>query len=194
MAEVRRSGRDRILDTAAELFYADGFHQVGVDLIVERSGVAKTTLYRHFASKDELIVAWLERANRQFREWFDTAVARRRTPKGGLIGVFEALEKLATSPECLGCTFQVTAAEFPDPTHPGHATAVAHKQAVRHRLRGLAADTGARDPDALGDSLLLLMDGAFAAARMYGPDNPAARVAGAARALIDRAIPPTGRR
>ncbi|HET9012454.1 MAG TPA: hypothetical protein VFN38_11605, partial [Gemmatimonadaceae bacterium] len=96
---------------------------------------------------------------------------------------------LATSPACLGCTFQLAAAEFPERGHPGHATALDHKQAVRARLGDLAAAAGAREPAALADELLLLMDGAFAAARMYGRSSPAARVATAARALIDAHLP-----
>ncbi|HEX6286649.1 MAG TPA: TetR family transcriptional regulator, partial [Acidimicrobiia bacterium] len=87
--------------------------------------------------------------------------------------------------ECLGCTFQGTAAEFPDRDHPGHQVAVAHKDAVRQRFTALARQAALTEPEALGDQLLLLMDGAWVAARMYGSDNPAAGVAQAARRLID---------
>jgi AcrR family transcriptional regulator len=182
-----RSARDRILDTAAELFYAHGFHAIGVDLIVEHAAVAKTTLYRHFPSKDDLIGAWLERANEQFWSWLDESVAPGDTPAAQLVHLYDAVEQLATSPTCLGCAFQVTAAEFPEPTHPAHGVALDHKEAVRARLRDLAADAGAADATALGDALLLLMDGAFAAARMYGPSSPAAHVGAAARILIETA-------
>ena len=102
-----------------------------------------------------------------------------------LVGMFGAIEKLATSPECLGCTFQGTAAEFPSPDHPGHEVAVAHKTAVRDRFATLAREAGLHDPDRLADCLLLLMDGAWVAARMYGPDNPARGLAATARTLID---------
>jgi AcrR family transcriptional regulator len=187
------SARQRILDTAAGLFYEHGFHAVGVDLVIERAGVAKTTLYRHFPSKDDLIVAYLEDANEQFWAWFESSLASAAPGRDQLLALFDAVQKLATGPGCLGCTFQVTAAEFPEPDHPGHATALAHKQAVRVRLRGLATDAGAGDPAALADALLLLMDGAFAAARMYRRSSPAKTVADAARVLID-AHTPTGRR
>lgn len=182
------SGRERILETAAALFYERGFHAVGVDLVIERAGVAKTTLYRHFPSKDDLIVAYLERANEQFWTWLDAAVVPDVSPRDRLIAVFEAVQKLACSRTCLGCTFQVTSAEFPDPAHPCHATALAHKQAVRTRLRQLARDAGADDPDSLGDALLLVMDGAFAAARMYRRASPARHVVAAAQALIDAQV------
>jgi AcrR family transcriptional regulator len=190
---VAASGRERVLQTAAELFYERGFHAVGVDLIIERAGVAKTTLYRHFPSKDDLIVAYLDDANTRFWSWFDGAVDTDAPPREQLVGLFEAAAKLATSPACLGCTFQVAAAEFPESGHPGHATALSHKQAVRTRLSDLAAAAGAPEPTALADGLLLLMDGAFAAARMYGRSSPAARVATAARTLIDAHLPAKAR-
>jgi AcrR family transcriptional regulator len=189
---VAESGRERVLRTAAELFYERGFHAVGVDLIVDRAGVAKTTLYRHFPSKDDLIVAYLREANDRFWAWFDTAIDTDLPPREQLIALFEAVEKLASSPASLGCTFQATAAEFPEPAHPAHATALAHKRAVRARLRELAGAAGATDPAALADGLLLVMDGAFAAARMYRRASPATRAAATARTLIAAHIP--GRR
>jgi AcrR family transcriptional regulator len=178
------TARDRILCTASELFYERGFHAVGIDLIIERAGVAKATLYRHFPTKDDLISAYLEDADARFSEWFDASINPDVTPAEALVGIFDSVAILATSPECLGCTFQVTAAEFPEASHPGHAVALAHKQAVRGRLRELSKETGARRPDELADGLLLLMDGAFAAARMHGHDNPGGQVGAVARTLI----------
>lgn len=183
------TARDRILATAAELFYAHGFHAVGVDLIIERAGVAKATLYRYFPSKDDLVVAYLADADGRFWSWFDAALDPAADPREQLAGLFDQVAKLATGPACLGCTFQVTAAEFPEHDSPAHVTALAHKQAVRRRLRGLAVAAGVADPDALADGLLLVMDGAFAAARMHRHRNPARHAGRAARALIDAAIP-----
>lgn len=185
------SGRDAILDTASQLFYEQGFHAVGVDLIVARAGVAKTTLYRHFPSKDDLIVAYLEAADERFRVWFDASLDPHAAPAERLAGLFDALARLVTSPTCLGCAFQAAASEFPELTSAGHATALAHKRAVRARLRELAAEAGAADANALGDALLLLMDGAFCAARMYGPRNHGGGVDTVARALIMAAVPGT---
>lgn len=177
--------RQRILETAQRLFYRDGFRAVGIDTIIAEAGVAKMSLYRHFPSKDDLIVAHLEESNRQYWEWLDGAVAHLDNPKQKLVGMFEAIEKVATSPECLGCTFQGTAAEFPDRDHPGHQAALAHKRKVRDRFVRLAQEAGLRDPERLADSLLLLMDGAWVAARMYGPRNPAAGLAATAGTLIE---------
>lgn len=183
-----QSGRERILATADELFYERGFRAVGVDLIVARAGVAKTTMYKHFPSKDALIVAYLERAGERFLAWFEDSVDPRATPVESLAGLFDALGRLVTSPSCLGCPFQATAAEFPDPGGAGHATALAHKETVRTRLRQMAAGASAPDPLRLGDSLLVLMEGALVAARMYGPDNPATGIGATARSLIDAAL------
>lgn len=180
----RESTRDRVLRVAGELFYERGFHAVGIDLIIERAAVAKATLYRHFPTKDALIAAYLDDADTRFWGWFDAALDAGSAPADALGGLFDAVATLASSPACLGCTFQVSAAEFPDRAHPGHAVALAHKDAVRARLRDLAVAAGADRPDQLADSLLLLMDGSFAATRMYGPDNPGRHAGVAARALI----------
>jgi AcrR family transcriptional regulator len=179
--QSERSARDRILDTVSDLFYRDGYRAVGIDTIVAESGVAKMTLYRHFASKDDLIVAYLERANAEYWAWLERAMAEVDDPKAKLLAAFEATAKLATSPRCLGCTFQGAASEFPERDHPGHRVALAHKKSVLERLAGLARAAGLRDPDALAARLLLLMDGAWVAARMFGPANHAAVVADAAR-------------
>ncbi|MCZ7533872.1 MAG: TetR/AcrR family transcriptional regulator [Acidimicrobiia bacterium] len=177
--------RERILETSQRLFYRDGFRAVGIDTIIAEAGVAKMSLYRHFPSKDDLIVAYLEASNRQFWEWLDGEVAGIDDPLDRLIAMFEAIEKLATSPECLGCTFQGTAAEFPDRDHPGHQVALDHKKAVRDRFVDLARQAGLSDYEELGNQLLLLMDGAWVAARIFGPHNPATGLTAAARALID---------
>jgi AcrR family transcriptional regulator len=180
--------RERILETAAELFYRDGYRAVGVDTISERAGVAKMTLYRHFPSKDDLIVAYLEESNRRFWEWFEGAIAAQEDPRERLRALFEATGSLAAGPDCLGCAFQATAAEFPQVGHPGHRVAAAHKRAVIERLAELAGAAGAPDPEELARELLLLMDGAFASARMFGRHGPAASVGGAAEAVIDRGL------
>lgn len=176
--------RERILETAQRLFYRDGFRAVGIDTIIAEAGVAKMSLYRHFASKDDLIVAYLEASNEQFWAWLDAAVGDVNAPEQELLAIFGAIEDLATSPQCLGCTFQSAAAEFPDEDHPGHRVAVAHKQAVRRRLATLASRAGLSDPEGLAGQLLLLMDGAWVAARMRATDNPAAGLLAAAEALV----------
>ncbi|HWC12202.1 MAG TPA: TetR/AcrR family transcriptional regulator [Acidimicrobiales bacterium] len=175
--------RERILETASRLFYRHGFVSVGVDTIVAEAGVAKMSLYRHFPSKDDLIVAYLERSNTQFWGWFEGALGQ-GSPREQLVRVFEELGGFATSPACFGCMFQLAAADFPDPEHPANRVALAHKRSVIDRLRDLAARAGSADPDALASQLLLLMDGAFVASRMFRSASPAAHVGGAAASII----------
>jgi AcrR family transcriptional regulator len=176
--------RARILATAARLFYHYGFHAVGIDRIIAESGVAKMTFYRHFPSKDALITAYLDQADAEFWAWIDTATAAITDPVARLRAMCQAVADLATSPQCLGCTFQASAGEFPDPQHPAHQVALAHKQALRQRLATLAAEAGLRDAETLAGQLLLLIDGAWAAARIYGPANAATTLPAAADALI----------
>ena len=180
------SARDRLLEVAGALFHRHGFQAVGIDRILAESGVAKMTLYRHFASKDELIAAYLDRADGQFWSWAEAALATAKTPEGRLRALFDAVGRLATSPECLGCVFQGAALAFPDRRHPGHRRAIQQKRGLRERLAALAAQARLRAPAELADQLLLLMDGAWAAARMFGADDtPAASVKAAAQTLID---------
>jgi AcrR family transcriptional regulator len=185
-AVLRESAaRERILEAATVLFYRDGYRAVGIDTIVAESGVAKMTLYRHFPSKDDLIAAYLERSEAAFWGWFEGELREVEDPRARLIAAFEAVATLATSERCLGCSFQAVAAEFPEPDHPGHHVALAHKRRVLERLGGLAREARLRDPDGLAAQLLLLMDGAWVAARMFGPGNHADGVGEAARMLIE---------
>jgi AcrR family transcriptional regulator len=181
--------RDRILETAERLFYRDGYRAVGVDTIIAESGVAKMTLYRHFPSKDDLIAAYLERTNRQLLDWMEGLIAPHPDPREALEAVFEGVAKLASSPECLGCAFVGAAAEFPGLQHPGHVVALDHKRAVVGRLRDLAKGAGARDPGGLAEQLLLVMDGAWSAARVFGPGSHGGRAAAAAKALVAAHVP-----
>ena len=183
--------RQRILDIAGDLFFRKGYRAVGVDTIVQEAGVAKMTLYRYFPSKDDLIVAYLEQVNQVFWDWFDAAIGPfEGEPRRQLAAVFAALEKLVKSPKCYGCAFLAAASEFPELDSPGHRVALAHKQAVRDRFHGLAGQAGARQPDVLADQLLLLMDGAFAAVRVFGQGNSGASVADAATTLIEAQLGP----
>ncbi|NTU83457.1 MAG: TetR/AcrR family transcriptional regulator [Chloroflexales bacterium] len=184
-ASSERSVRERILSTAGQLFYRRGYHAVGVDTIIAESGVAKMSLYRHFPSKDALIAAYLERANAQVLALLDEAAASEAEPLARLRALVAQVARIATGPQCLGCVFQMSAAEFPERDHPAHQVAVAHKLAVRGRLLDLARLAGLRDPQVLSDQLLLLIDGAWIAARMFGPESPATSLIGAADALIE---------
>jgi AcrR family transcriptional regulator len=185
---VQSAARERILETAARLFYRDGYRAVGVDTIIAQSGVAKMTLYRHFPSKDDLIAAYLERTNGELLKWMEGLIAPHGDPRAALEAVFAGVAKLASSPECLGCAFVGAAAEFPELDHPGHQAALGHKRQVVDRFRDLAEAAGARDPQGLAEQLLLVMDGAWSAARVFGPGSHGQRAGEAAKTLIDAQV------
>ncbi len=185
MSEQHRPVRQRILETASQMFYRDGIRAVGIDAIIARSGVAKMSLYRHFLSKDALVAAWLEERNAFFWQRWDKAEA---SAAGDLRARIEAILDMvaatASHPGWRGCPFLNTCTEFPEPSHPARAVILAHKRMVQERLRTLAAAAGARDPDLLARQLQLLIDGAYAIGQSLGPDGPAGTVASAGRALI----------
>ncbi len=179
------SPRERILETATQLFYAHGYRAIGVDRLILESGVAKMTFYKHFPSKDSLIQAYLEKSTTGFWTWINSITEKYLSPREQLIAIFQAVAKQAISPACLGCAFLHAAAEFPEVNHPAHQTALEYKRGVLAKLEALSQEAGAANPKALSEDLMLLMDGAWAAARMFGAGNHAARVAQTAEILID---------
>jgi AcrR family transcriptional regulator len=179
--------KEKLFQTAARLFYQHGYRAIGVDTIAAESGVGKMTLYRYYPSKDDLIVAFLRQSNEDFWGYFEQATQHANSARDKLQAFFAALQNYVTSPDCYGCPFINIATEFPEAGYPGHQVALEHKQTVRARFVQLARTAGASQSEELANALLLLMDGAYMAARMYGvsPANPAKGVAEAARQLID---------
>lgn len=183
------SPKDRLFQTAARLFYQHGYRAVGVDTIAAESGIGKMTLYRHYPSKDDLILAFLDDSDQEFWEYFEHSTQAAGSPRAKLLAFFQSLQAYVTGPECYGCPFMNFATEYPDRSHPAHQRSLRHKQKVLERFTQLAQDAGAPDPGQLAGALLLVMDGAYMAARMYGaaPENPAHHAAETARRLIESA-------
>jgi AcrR family transcriptional regulator len=183
------SARDRILETAFRLFYAHGIRGVGVDTIIAESDVAKATLYNHFPSKDELALAYLERADAAWQGALRTAAqAAGSDPRDQLVGMFDALAVTCRRDGYHGCAFINTAAEVPSGS-PVHARTVAHKQAVREWVRDLSLQAGAADPDALASGLTLVLDGALSAGVLDADPAVPEAAARAARALVAAQCP-----
>jgi AcrR family transcriptional regulator len=180
-----RPARERLLAVAGDLFYRQGIRPVGVDEIVAKADVAKMSLYRSFASKDELAAAYLRAVDQRYWRWWDDVLARHpNAPHDQLKALFQALAQRATRPDWRGCPFTNAATEFPEAGHPARAVAEGNKHELKRRLFGLASACGARRPEALADQLVLLFEGAYASAQTFGPAGPASEVAAAARALI----------
>jgi len=191
------NARDRILATACDLFYAHGIRGVGVDRVVAESGVAKATLYSHFPTKADLVIAYLQAADNYWQGQLRAAAdAAGPDPGDQLVGLFAAVDVAGEPGGFRGCPFLNTAAES-TPGSAIHQATVAHKLAVRVWIRGLAESAGSRDPAGLARALTLLLDGAMSAAAMdAGPDVPTT-VAVTARTLVDAALarpPKPGRR
>lgn len=159
-----------LLRAAGELFYQEGVRAVGVDAVVERAGVNKMSLYRQFASKDELIVAYLEQANDCFFSYFDNSIDQHPgQPVRQIAQYFEDLSHRASREGYRGCPFVNVAAEFPDPSHPARQIVARNKAQLIERLTALTTAAGADDPAGLADALALLIEGVYAASQTYGP-------------------------
>jgi AcrR family transcriptional regulator len=177
---------DRILSTAGELFYREGTRAVGVDEIVAKAGATKPSLYRAFASKDQLIAAYLEGQEEGFWAYFEAAVAKHPDdPKAQILAFFDELADRATQPGYRGCALTNAAVEYPDPQHPGRKVSVEHKEELRLRLRTLARAMDAKKPKKLADGLLLLIEGVYVSSQLFGPEGPAGAARSAAEALIE---------
>lgn len=186
MSRIQTDARQRILAVADELFYREGIRAIGVDTIIARSGVAKTTLYRYFPSKDDLVVACLEKREQLFWELFEAAILPYADqPKQQLLAIFAWIDQLLSSADSQGCPFLMVASEFPEPSYPGHQVAIVHKQKLRERMAALAASAGIRQPQELSAALLTLADGAFAQCRLFKQCENKARIEKAAAILIE---------
>jgi AcrR family transcriptional regulator len=180
------SARERLVETAIELFYQEGIRAIGIDTVVERSGVSKSSLYRTFASKDELIAAFAKEQDLRFWEWWGETIRRfDGSPRAQIDALLTGVAKQIASPQFRGCPFINLATEFPGRQHAGTAIACGNKTKVRRRLRDLSRQIGARDPRQLGDRLALLIDGAYGHATTLGAARLKRELIETARLLID---------
>src|ERR1700757_2327659 len=123
------SARERLIEIVIELFYQEGIRAIGIDTVVARSGVSKSSLYRTFASKDELIAAFAESENQRFWRWWDeTLECHADAPSRQVRALLEGIGEQIASPQFRGCPFINLANEFPDRQHPGTAIACANKR------------------------------------------------------------------
>jgi AcrR family transcriptional regulator len=177
--------RAHLMATAWRLFYRDGYRVVGIDTLLAEAGVAKMTLYNHFPSKDDLIIAVLEKHDEVVRAGLQAAVdAAGRSPSRRLLGVFDWLDEWLATDEFKGCAFIRALSEYPESDHPIHLAAAKHQQAVTAMLVELATATGAKNPAILAETLSLLIDGAIVAAHATGGTAPASAARAAATSLL----------
>lgn len=191
MAMAKTTGkRDHLIDTALALFNRDGIHATGIDAILAQAGVAKMTLYNHFKSKDELVLACLRRADEKTRNSFMRQIEQRTAaPRERLLVLFDVLGDWFRSADFHGCNFINACAEYTQPNNPIHRAAAEHKKMMFDYVAQLTRAAGAPD-EMLAQGMALLLDGAIARAHVSGDKAAAARAKVAAATLVDAALGP----
>jgi AcrR family transcriptional regulator len=171
--------------TALKLFYRDGYRVVGIDTLLAEAKVAKMTLYNHFASKEDLIIAVLEKRSADLLAAVDESLAKAgRSPARQLGAVFDGLKKWFATDDFKGCAFIRALSEYPEPDHPVHQTAWRHKRGMNARLLQIAQTAEAKSPGTVADTISLLIDGAIIAAHATHSDQPADNARNAALSLL----------
>jgi len=181
--------RDKILTTATGLFESRGIQASGVDTIIAESGIAKATLYRHFPSKNLLITAYLREKSDRFYEWLNSRLSSKKANSLEiLIELCELVEQWILTPEFHGLPFHIASIEFPDPTHPINQYSAVLAVELQGYLSKIAASAGAKDPEALGQQLTILFEGAALVERLSPGLGAAKRAKNAAVTLIRASI------
>ena len=188
---IQRRVRDRIFDTASRLFYEHGIRAVGVDAITQEAGTNKMSFYRNYASKEELVAQYLRAQADEYWRWWDETVAQHAgAPRLQAEALFDAYAPHARAHCSRGCALANAAVEFNEEETVVSQIVCEHKAEIRRRLRALASAMQARDPDVLGDALMLLMEGGYSTrVATRSESGPMCAAAAAARALIDAHAP-----
>jgi AcrR family transcriptional regulator len=176
--------RERIVEASADLFYAHGLRAVSADKIIERAGITKVTFYRHFPTKDDLIVAYLERR----AAWERGAILGASEAAHGNVDetirlVSEGIGREACTPGFRGCPFINAAAEYADAEHPVRRVVDDHRTWFRSMLEKLTASIGIQDP-VVTEELMMLRDGAMVSGYLGTADRVSAALLSASRAVI----------
>jgi AcrR family transcriptional regulator len=193
-----KNGRERLLAVAIELFYDNGFAAVGIDRILAEAGVTKTTFYKHFESKDELMVAAVKRRDEWELQAWGRAIHKIAgdDPVKQLLGMFDVLDEWFNAPDYRGCLFLNTATEFPNPNDPVHQAAAAHQLKLRNNFRDLAKQAGAQADAAetFADCFTALVQGALVLRHTQARNDAARVVRPAVQQLIAVYLPKRGRK
>lgn len=174
----------RVLDVAEELFYASGINTVGMELIAERAGVTKKTIYDRFGSKAALVARYLRARDARWRAHLESRLAPAATARERVAATFEALEEWVEQESPRGCSMVNAYAELADPGHPGRAVAQEQKRWMRALYADLAREAGARDAETLADTLAMLHEGAVLTRTVTGVPDAVRTARSAADTLL----------
>jgi len=187
------STRHRLIEAAGRRFYRDGFRNVGIDQVLADVGISKTAFYKHFESKDDLMLAALEVRNVWLQETFRDMIRSHGGPDAAaqLRGLFDVVERVINSDEFQGCIFVNVAMEFPLAHEPAHLAAAEHKRAIEAIVRELAAEANADDPAAMAQELCLIIEGAYVTRQVTGDPQTIAIARRVAESVIGKRLPTT---
>lgn len=187
---MRQTKRDELVRKALDTFYRNGFHATGMDMIARETGVSKTSIYKHFRTKEDLILAVLRLRDENFRNWLFRRIEELSdTPTGRLLSIFDALEEWFAMREFRGCMFIKASAEYQDSDDPIHAQSTEHKRLLFEHFTALCRQAGAVHPEGLAQQLLLLKEGAIVMAVLGRGVTAATDAKTAARALMSGHMP-----
>lgn len=184
---MRPQKRDELVREALKIFYREGFHATGMDRLSAETGISKTTMFRHFRTKEDLILASLRLRDEDFRNWLFRAMKEAGPPRAQLLAMFDALGEWFAAPTFRSCMFIKAASEYPDASHPIHAQSAEHKRLLFRQVESIAAAAGAPDPATLARTLLLLKEGAIVTAHLGHEADPAGDAKAAAETLLKAA-------
>ena len=176
--------RDRLLEVASELFYTQGIQNVGINDVIRTADVARMSLYNHFTSKDELVLAVLEQRSEERQLRWREVESRTTNPTKRLLMIFDVLEEIMHEPDYRGCAFINATVEMADPHHPVQQRSIEHKEATRTYLKQLAMQANLEHAESLSWQLITLMDGAIATVLVRNDPNLIVHAKRAAQALI----------
>jgi len=182
---MRPTKRDELVQKALQAFYRNGFNATGMDKLVAETGISKTSMYKHFRTKEDLILAVLRLRDEQFRNWLYRRMEELAdTPQQQLIAMFDALEEWFAEAGYKGCMFIKASSEFQDASHPIHKQSAEHKRMLESHIIELAEKSGLAEPGKLARQLLLLKEGSIVTAHLGHTDNPAQDAKAAALQLL----------
>ena len=183
------SKRDELVQKALESFYRGGFHAMGMDRLAKETGVSKTAIYKHFRTKDDLILATLRLRDEQFRNWLMRRVeAIAYEPRGRLLAVFDALGEWFAEPGFKSCMFIKASSEFQSRGEPIHTMSAEHKHLLVRYFAEIAKEAGASQPEELARQLLVIKEGAIVLAHLHDPSQVAKDAKQLAEVVITASI------